>query len=130
MVKALGDQEDLSWKEDVVQAMPTEAAPEEMDKVREMLLRRKGAFQCGPEDTGGTDVVTYRIETGDNLPIRQRFRRIPRERRKALQDEIAKLLEHGVINPGKGPWQLLLFWFRRKLENGGFVSIIANLKET
>ena len=61
MVNAVGDNEHLSWKEDVVQAMPTEAAPEEMDKVREMLLRRKGAFQCGPEYTGGTDEVTHRL---------------------------------------------------------------------
>ena len=69
MVKALGHPEDLSWIEDVMWAMPREATLEEIEKVREMLLSWKGAFQCGPEDAGGTDVGTHKIDTGDHPPI-------------------------------------------------------------
>ena len=94
--------EDLGWIDAVVQGMPNEATAEDRDKVKAMLSRCYGAFQCGPEDTRMTDVVKHKIDTGDHPPIRQRFRRIPPEKRKIV--EISKMLDRGVIEPGKGPW--------------------------
>ena len=104
MIKAVGDPEDLSLIEDMVQAMPREAILEKMDQVREMLLRGKGALRCGPEDTGEMVEVTQTMDTGEHPPIRQRFRHISPERQKDVVDEIAKILELEVIVAGDWPW--------------------------
>ena len=93
-----------NWVEAVVTAMPKEATPEEWEQVKSMLCRRKQAFKNDPTDTGCTEVVTHKIDTGDHPPIRQRFRRIPPERRQVVEVEIQKMLDRGIIEPSHGPW--------------------------
>ena len=103
-----------NWVEAVVTAMPTEGTPEEREQVKSMLCRRKQAFQNDPTDTGCTEVVTHKIDTGDHPPIRQRFRRIPPERRQVVEVEIQKMLDRGIIEPSHGPWASPIVLVKKK----------------
>ena len=75
---------DESLVREIVAAMPAEATASEQQKVSHMLHWMQAAFQAGPGDTGGTDMVTHKIDTGDHQPIRQRYRRLPPDRRQIV----------------------------------------------
>ena len=105
------EERDESWIAEIVAAMPTEATASERQKVSRMLHRMRAAFQAGPGDTGETDVVTHKIDTGDNPPIRQRYRRLPPDRRQIIEEEIQKML---VIEPGGGPWASPIVLVKKK----------------
>ena len=60
-----------------------------------------------PQDDGchgRVPSVTMSIDTGDNQPIRQRPYRLPLLKRKAVERELGKMLNQGVIRPSKSPW--------------------------
>lgn len=53
---------------------------------------------------GFTDVDSHRIDVGDAVPSRSHPYRMGPERKKALDEEISKLLESGKIEPSSSPW--------------------------
>ena len=69
------------------------------------LLRRKHEVFCAPgAQLGRTDRVCHKIDTGSALPVRLPYRRLPVSKKGALEEEVDKMLEDGIIVPSESPW--------------------------
>ena len=77
---------------------------EQQEQVKHMLLTMQGAFAKSKDDLGRTSIVQHRISTGDAVPIKQPTRRRPISQKAAEREEIAAMLEKGVIEPSMSPW--------------------------
>lgn len=76
----------------------------EMDKAMKMLLQYAGIFSTNDADIGRTGLVQHKINTGNEIPIRQRPRRLPVAREKEVETMIDGMVKDGVIEPSSSPW--------------------------
>ena len=61
---------------------------------------------CAQSQTkiGRTTAIKHKINTGNALPIAQRYFRQNPENEEFINEEIKKMLENGIIRPSKSPW--------------------------
>jgi len=78
--------------------------PKQQASLRDLLFRNIDLFSSSAYDIPGTDLVQFRIETGDTLPIRQRAYRHNPPERKQIAKEVEELLQHDIIEPSSGRW--------------------------
>jgi len=55
------------------------------------------------DERGETDLVEFKIDTGDAYPKRQAVRRVPFGARQEIADQLAKMQHIGVIRPSESP---------------------------
>lgn len=53
---------------------------------------------------GRTSVITHRIDTGDAIPIRQRYYRMSPEKQRILTAEVDEMLKLDVVEPCESAW--------------------------
>jgi len=87
---------------------------EQLELTRELLLDTVDSFMDPTKQLIGTDAVAHYIDTGDKRPIRVPPRRIPPGRRKIIEDEIAKMLEQGIIRCSDSPWSSPVVLVKKK----------------
>lgn len=59
---------------------------------------------AGPGEVGRTTLATHKIKLKDEKPVREPPRRVPVYKRQALEDEVKKLEEKGLIEKSNSPW--------------------------
>ena len=73
-------------------------------RLKQLLIRRQGAFARHKLDLGNFSEIKHEIDTGFAAPVKQRVRPTPRgfegEEKKCIEDQ----LEAGVIRPSSSPW--------------------------
>ncbi|KAG6464703.1 hypothetical protein O3G_MSEX014678 [Manduca sexta] len=69
-----------------------------------MLAQYADIFSSNDADMGKTSLVQHKINTGNELPIRQRPRRLPVAKEKEVDTMIQGMLKDGVIEPSSSPW--------------------------
>lgn len=57
--------------------------------------------KCG---LGRTNLVMHHIDTGDSLPIRQRYYRVSPEKQRILSEQLDEMLALGVVEECESPW--------------------------
>ena len=72
--------------------------------VSNLLLEFEHCFEGGKYGLGQTDMVTHKIDTGDHQPIKVPPRRLGWAQRRAMEEEVQKMLAKGVIEPSNSPW--------------------------
>ncbi|KFM59763.1 hypothetical protein X975_08581, partial [Stegodyphus mimosarum] len=72
---------------------------EQKNKMIEMLMKNSAVFSKSYITLGETDAVVPQFNLLHNFPIQTRPYTIPRIAKKYAQEEIAKLLEAGIIEP-------------------------------
>ena len=72
--------------------------------LRTLLCKHSRLFAESDDDLGRTHLVQHDIQTGEAAPIRQPPRRVPEAQREVMDEEVAKMLRQGVIEPGQSPW--------------------------
>ncbi|CAG5014564.1 unnamed protein product [Parnassius apollo] len=75
-----------------------------MVKAKKLLLKYADVFSSNDADIGKTGLVQHKINTGEELPIRQRPRSLPVEREKEVETMIEGVVKDGVIEPSSSPW--------------------------
>ena len=71
----------------------------------ESLLNKYQDIFVGPDcKLGLTNLTEHSIDTGNHLPIKQRFRKLPIAQREAVEKELDKLEKQGLIKPSDSPW--------------------------
>ena len=104
--------------EDVIHSLitnlPSELTEEQRGAVRQLLQENEAIFSKGEYDIGRTHLVEYRIDTGDHRPIRQPLRRHPFKHLDLIDTEVAKMQEHGIVEPAASPWASNVVLVRKK----------------
>ena len=108
---------------DSIQELETEA---EEERWAQFLVDYQDVFAASPLDLGRTGIVKHKIDTGNHAPIKQPPRRVPMHRREGVQDEIAKMLDRGVIEPCDGPWASPIVLVAKK---GGELRFCVDFRE-
>uniref|UniRef100_A0A3B1KDF6 Gypsy retrotransposon integrase-like protein 1 n=1 Tax=Astyanax mexicanus TaxID=7994 RepID=A0A3B1KDF6_ASTMX len=75
--------------------------PAQRQELKECLARHRSVFSESP---GRTQVIHHRIPTEPGKIVRQRPYRLPEARRKAVEEEVRKMLQLQVIEPSASPW--------------------------
>jgi hypothetical protein len=79
-----------------------------------LLLEHKSGFACEKMDLGRTSIVKHRIDLTDDVPFKDRARRVP----PALYDEVRKhlkeMLAANVIRESSSPWASNVVLVRKK----------------
>ena len=72
--------------------------------LRTLLCKHSRLFAESDDDLGRTHLVQHDIQTSEAAPIRQPPRRVPEAQREIMEEEVAKMLRQGVVEPGQSPW--------------------------
>ena len=73
-------------------------------QVSSLLLAYEHCFEGGKYGLGTTDLVKHKINTGDHPPVKLPPRRYGWAQRRALSEEVDKMLTKGVIEESDSPW--------------------------
>ena len=66
------------------------------------------------DELGYVDVVSHKIDTGDNAPIKQRPRRLPCTYRNETSKHVKEMLDQNVIQPSTRAWASPVVLVRKK----------------
>ena len=89
LVKCLGQAGDLT--------------KEEMAQTQEFVLRYRHIFRIGDFDLGHTDKLKHGIDLEDEVPFKQRHRRIPPAVYQEVRTYLQQLLDRGIIRESNSP---------------------------
>lgn len=68
------------------------------------MLDYQDIFSKDDFDIGTFKEVEHRIDTGDSAPIKERIRRTPLQFVEEEKEQLAKMLQAGVIEPSVAEW--------------------------
>ena len=94
---------------DLSQLSPTEQA-----QVRRLLHKHKSVFAADEGDLGCTELITHEIPLLDNVPIRQRYRRLPPTDYEAVKQHVHQLMQSRVIRESSSPYASPIVIVRKK----------------
>lgn len=77
---------------------------DEIDKVRTHLLQHQDIFSSGDTDIGHCTFVQHHINLTDEIPFKQRHRRIPPAMIDEIRSHLEQLAASGIIRPSHSPW--------------------------
>lgn len=89
------DIDSVSW--------PTLTAQEEQQG-KALLAKYAAVFSKGEGDLGCTNLVEHEVPLLDEVPIRQRYRRLPPSQYEQVKGHIQDLLNSGIIQPSCSPY--------------------------
>ena len=90
--------------EKILAKLPEDLNEEQRNKVRELLSKYRSIISVSERDIGRTDLVEYRIDTGDHRPIRQPLRMHPFQHLDWIDNEVNEMQKHGIVEPAASPW--------------------------
>lgn len=88
--------------------------PEEQSRVRSFLQDYTPVFATHDGDLGCTNLIAHDIPLLDDVPVRQRHRRIPPSEYELVKDHINQLLEAQVIRESSSPYASPIVLVKKK----------------
>ena len=82
--------------------------------MRSLLDRYDSVFAANEGDLGCTNLISHDIPLLDDVPVRQRYRRIPPSEYDAVKTHINQLLESQVIRESSSPYASPIVLVRKK----------------
>ena len=76
---------------------------EQREKFERLIKNNLDIFAKNKKDLGKTTKVKHTIDTGNEKPIKQRFRRFSHKEKETIRKEIETMLENGIIRKSKSP---------------------------
>ena len=89
----------------------TEAERREAERI---FREYADVFSHKGEELGCMTTVHHRIHTEDDIPVNQRYRRIPPNQFEEVKEHLQVLLERGVIRPSQSDYASPIVLVRRK----------------
>ncbi|XP_051797469.1 uncharacterized protein LOC127531682 [Acanthochromis polyacanthus] len=87
---------------------------QEQAEVRSLLQKYQAVFSVHDGDLGCTNLISHGIPLTDDIPVRQRHRRIPPSDYEAVKAHINQLLESQVIRESSSPYASPIVLVRKK----------------
>ncbi|NOZ55185.1 MAG: DDE-type integrase/transposase/recombinase [Calditrichaeota bacterium] len=88
--------------------------PSEAEGITEFLRSNVMVFAAPGKALGWTDVVKHQIETEGGRPFRIPYRRFMHSKKDALESEVQKLREAGIIRDSNSPWSSPVHLVKKK----------------
>ena len=108
------EQDLLGVKEIPVHLEESTLTPAEKEEVQKMLLNWKDVFAFSPTELGKAKGVKHKIVLKDNVPFKDRPRRIPPGMYDEVKQHLKDMLACGAIRPSKSPWSSNVVLVRKK----------------
>ena len=89
---------------DKIKLPSTGLTSEELQKGTDLILKYENLFSTGDEDIGHCTAVQHRIELTNDIPFKQRHRRIPPGMYEEVRQHLRKMLACGIIRKSHSPW--------------------------
>jgi hypothetical protein len=106
-MRAALEQKQISFKD-------TEMTGADLDDLIRLLYKYRDRFALKLTDLEASDLLLFKIDTGDALPIRDRgFRHTP-EQKKLLRQHAQELLDAGIVEPSDSPWSANILLVSKK----------------
>ena len=100
---------------DIIQSFELTNVPDaERAKVRSLLTKYQSVFSTGEGDLGCTNRLEHEIPLLDEVPVRQRFRRVPPSDYDSVKAHINQLLEAQVIRESCSPYASPIVLVKKK----------------
>ena len=93
----------------------SELSDDQKSKFKELIIEFSDVFSKDDFDLGCLNSgVEHKIQTYDEIPINEKFRRTPLQFQKQEQEYLEKLLKQGVIEPSMSEWSAAPVLVRKK----------------
>lgn len=83
-------------------------------QIKALLLKHIDIFSKNDTDIGHCTKVKHRIDLVDDIPFKQRHRRIPPHMIEEVRNHLENLLSAGIIQKSKSPWASNIVLVRKK----------------
>ncbi|UYV65636.1 hypothetical protein LAZ67_3004918 [Cordylochernes scorpioides] len=93
---------------------------EQQSQILSILKRYDKIFDKNNEPVKQTSVTKHKIETGNHQPIKHRPYRVSPTERQAIQTEVDKMLDAGIIRHSESPWSSPVILVKKKDGNWRF----------
>ncbi len=87
---------------------------EEQDKVRTLLQSYQSVFSAHDGDLGCTNLISHDIPLTDEVPVRQRYRRLPPSEYDVVKTHINQLLEGQIVRESCSPYASPIILVKKK----------------
>ncbi|KAI3361878.1 hypothetical protein L3Q82_002197 [Scortum barcoo] len=87
---------------------------QEQGQVRSLLRQYTSVFSTHEGDLGCTSLISHDIPLVDDVPVRQRYRRIPPSEYEVAKEHISQLLSSQVIRESSSPYASPIVLVRKK----------------
>ncbi|UYV64560.1 K02A2.6-like [Cordylochernes scorpioides] len=87
---------------------------EQQSQILSILKRHDKIFDKNNEPVKQTSVTKHKIETGNHQPIKHRPYRVSPTERQAIQTEVDKMLDAGIIHHSESPWSSPVILVKKK----------------
>ncbi len=87
----------------------------DQSKVKDLLRKYQSVFSTFEGDLGCTDLISHDIPLLDDVPVRQRYRRVPPSDYEAVRAHINQLLETQVIRESCSPYASSIVLVKKKM---------------
>ena len=77
---------------------------DEVCKIKKLIMQYQHCFMAPDGVLGRTNLVKHTIDTGNAVPVKQRFRNPPLHLRDEVDRELEKLQTQGLIEDSDSPW--------------------------
>lgn len=86
----------------------------EQGDVKALLQRYQSVFSCHEGDIGCTQLISHDIPVLDDIPVRQRYRRIPPSEYEVVKTHINQLMEAGIVRESSSPYASPIVLVKKK----------------
>ncbi|MEE4247446.1 MAG: reverse transcriptase family protein [Kangiellaceae bacterium] len=111
VVSAADESEEGSWKRP---SLPEGLSVSEVERVEAVLAQFGSVFSQHDLDLGRTNMLKHHIRLTDDLPFKQRHRRVPPHLVEEVKRHLAEMLELGVIRESESPFASPVVLVRKK----------------
>ncbi|KAI5085195.1 hypothetical protein C0J45_23821, partial [Silurus meridionalis] len=87
---------------------------EEQEQVRALLREYQSVFSIHKGDLGYTNLPSHEIPLTDNIPVQQRYRRIPPSEYEVVKTHISQLLDSQIIWESCSPYAFPIVLVKKK----------------
>lgn len=94
--------------------MESQFSKEKVDAVKGLISKWHNIFSKDDMDLGRTDVVKHKIELSDDVPFKDRYRRIPPAMVDEVRNHIREMLDLNVIRPSHSPYSSNVVLVRKR----------------
>ena len=102
-------------------------SPAELSEAQELVKKYEQLFTGNSKKPKQTHLVNHQIITGDALPVKSKYRRVPAAWEKEVEDQVQEMLRNGIIRPSSSPWNSPVILVRKKDNSLRFVCDFRGL---